>query len=314
MAAWRTSSSWVRACAKWREDFPMSPRRSLVGLIGANIMSSLSPALHEDAYVAAGIHGYYHLMDLDRLPGRRLEHLLEAVKAAGFDGINVTFPCKQAIIPLLDEISAEAKQIGAVNTVTISKDRRTVGYNTDRIGFGRNFKEGLGRASVEGKTAAVIGAGGAGRAVAFALIDLGAATVVIYDIDDARATSLVADLMRHYGARTRKSRSLADAVGGAAGVVNATPIGMANFVGCPVPLELLRADLWVADVVYTPMETQLIKSAEAKGARTLTGGGMCIHQAAESFRIFTGLQPDILRMHGTFAKALAARDRAPAAI
>jgi shikimate dehydrogenase len=291
----------------------MSARRSLVGLIGANIMSSLSPALHEDAFAAAGVHGYYHLMDLDRLPGRRLEHLLEAAKAAGFDGVNVTFPCKQAVIPLLDEMSSEAQQIGAVNSVTISNSGRTVGYNTDRIGFRRNFEEGLGRASVEGRTVVLVGAGGAGRAVAFALMDLGAASVVIHDTDTARATSLVADLMLHYGAsRARLSSSLGDAIAGAVGVANATPIGMTGFAGNPVPVELLHADLWVADVIYTPIETQLIKAAQAKGARTLTGGGMCVHQAAETFRLFTGLQPDVARMRATFARALAARDAAPA--
>jgi len=290
----------------------MSPPRSLVGLIGANIMSSLSPALHEDAFAAAGIRGHYHLMDLDRLPGRRLEHLLEAVKVAGFDGINVTFPCKEAVIALLDAMSAEAQQIGAVNTVTISATGRTVGYNTDRIGFRRNFEDGLGRASVEGKTAVLVGAGGAGRAVAFALMDLGAVTVVVHDRDDARAASLVSDLMLHCGAaRVRRARSLDDAIAGAAGLVNATPVGMAGFPGNPVPLELLRADLWVADVIYTPIETPLISSARAKGARTLTGGGMCVHQAAETFRLFTGLQPDLERMHSTFAKALAARDAGP---
>ena len=289
----------------------MTTRRTLVGLIGTNIMSSLSPALHEDAFAAAGVRGHYHLMDLDRLPGRRLEHLLDAAKAAGFAGVNVTFPCKQAVIPLLDDLSSEAQQIGAVNTVTITNDGRTAGYNTDRAGFRRNFEKGLGRPCVEGKTVVLVGAGGAGRAVAFALVDLGAATVVVHDTDTGQATSLVADLMLHYGAsRARLCTSLSDAIGAAAGAVNATPIGMTGFAGNPVPVEILRPDLWVADVIYTPIETQLIKAARAKGARTLTGGGMCVHQAAEAFQLFTGLQPDLARMHETFAKALASRDAA----
>jgi quinate/shikimate dehydrogenase (NAD+) len=291
----------------------MSARRSLVGLIGANIMGSLSPVLHEDAFAAAGIHGYYHLMDLDRLPGSRLEDLLAAVKAAAFDGINVTFPCKQAIIPLLDAMSTEAQQIGAVNTVTIAADGRTTGHNTDRGAFRRSFEDELGQVSVESKTTVVVGAGGAGRAVAFALMDLGAATVVVYDADAARATSLVADLVRHHGDSSgRLAGSLADAISAAAGVVNATPIGMAGFPGNPVPADALRADHWVADIIYTPIETQLIQAARAKGARTLTGGGMCVYQAAEAFRLFTGLPPDTKRMHRTFAQALAARDAAPA--
>ena len=280
----------------------MSARRSLVGLVGANIMGSLSPALHEDAFAAAGIHGYYHLMDLDRLPGRRLESLLSAVKAAAFDGINVTYPCKQAIMPLLDEVSAEAQQIGAVNCVTIAASGRTTGYNTDRGGFRRSFEEGLGQAHAQAKAAVV-----------FALMDLGAATVLVHDTDTARASSLVADLMLHYGpARAQLAGSLRDAIAAAAGVVNATPIGMAGFPGNPVPAGALRAQQWVADIIYTPIETQLIKAARAKGARTLTGGGMCVHQAAEAFRLFTGLAPDTGRMHRAFATALAARDAAPA--
>lgn len=245
----------------------MNGRRKLVGLIGANIMRSLSPALHEDAFAAAGIHGYYHLMDLDRLPGRDLQGLLAGVKAAAFDGINVTFPCKQSIIPLLDEMSIEAQQIGAVNTVTISANGRTTGYNTDRSGFRRSFEEGLGRASVEGKAAVVVGAGGAGRAVAFALMDLGAAPVHVHDTDTSRATSLVADLMLYYGAsRASLALSVTEGISAAVGVVNATPMGMTGFPGNPVPVGELRADHWVADVIYTPIETQLIRSARAKGA------------------------------------------------
>jgi quinate/shikimate dehydrogenase (NAD+) len=293
----------------------MSGRRILVGLVGANILKSLSPALHEDAFGAVGIRGHYHLMDLDRLQGRRLEQVFGAIKTAGFDGINVTFPCKQAIIPLLDEVSAEARQIGAVNTVTISESGRTVGYNTDRIGFRRNFEEGLGRAAIEDQVAVLVGAGGAGRAVGFALMDLGVARVVVYDTDTARAAALVADLMLHHGAsRCRLANSLTDAFADAAGVVNATPVGMLGIPGNPVPVASLRPELWVADVIYTPMETLLIKAARARGARVLTGGGMCVQQAVETFRLFTGLVPDVARMHKTFATALAARDAAIASV
>lgn len=291
----------------------MTRPRCLVGLIGANIMRSLSPALHADAFAAAGIDGYYHLMDLDRLPGRRLEDLLAAARTAGFAGLNVTFPCKQAVIPLLDELSSEARQIGAVNTVTIAPSGRTTGYNTDCSGFRRNFEEGLGRASVEGKTVVLVGAGGAGRAVAFALAELGAATVLVHDVDAAQAGSLIADLVLHCGAaRARMAGSLPDAIASAAGVVNATPIGMTGFPGVPLPVETIGAHHWVADVIYTPIETELIKAARARGARTLTGGGMCVHQAVDAFRLFAGLEPDVARMHRTFATALAERDAAPA--
>src|SRR6266540_2064171 len=109
-------------------------QRILVGLIGANIQKSLSPALFEDACTAVGIRGHYHLMDLERLAGRNLEDLLRAARAAGFCGVNVTYPCKEAVLPLLADVSAEARQVGAVNTVTISPDGKTKGHNTDRIG------------------------------------------------------------------------------------------------------------------------------------------------------------------------------------
>jgi shikimate dehydrogenase len=289
----------------------MFNRQALIGLIGANIMKSLAPALHIDAFAAAGIAGHYHLMDVDQLPGRSAQGLLDAVKTAGFLGVNITFPFKQQIIPLLDELSAEARQTGAVNTVTIATNGRTVGYNTDRSGFRLSFEDGLGRAFAEGKTAVLVGAGGAGSAVAFALMDLGLGTLLIHDTDTARAAALAADVGRHFGvARCRVAERLSDEIAAADGVVNATPIGMAGFPGNPVPIEALRANHWVADVIYTPIETDLIRAAAAKGARVLTGGGMCVHQAVDAFRLFTGITPDAARMHRSFAAALLARDKA----
>lgn len=291
----------------------MSMPRSLVGLIGANILRSLSPPLHEDAYAAIGMRGHYHLMDLDALPGRTLEGLLQAAKLAGFAGLNITYPCKEAVIPLLDDVSPEAAQIGAVNTVTFDAHGRTTGHNTDRIGFRRSFEEELGREAAEGKTAVLVGAGGAGRAVAFALLDLGIASLQIFDIDAHRAANLVADLMRHVEPRRCQLVNDLASVPGADGVVNATPLGMLGHPGNPLPVKLLRPSLWVADVIYTPLETELILKARKLGCRTLTGGGMCVHQAAEAFRLFSGQVPDLPRMHKVFAKALAARDQSMAA-
>jgi shikimate dehydrogenase len=291
----------------------MSGRKVLVGLIGANIMKSLSPALHRDAFAATGIDGYYHLMDVDVLPGRQLPELLDAVKAAGFAGTNVTFPFKQRVLALLDAVDPEAAQIGAVNAVTIAPDRRTVGYNMDRRGFRRSFEEGLGRASAEGASVVLVGAGGAGRAVAFALMDLGATVVVIHDQDNARAAALVGDLTKYYGAsRSRLAGDLEREIATADGVVNATPVGMQGILGNPVPVSPLHGGQWAADVIYTPIETEFIKAAAAKGARVLTGGGMCVHQAAEAFRLFAGMEPDVARMRQTFLHALHAREAAMA--
>ena len=157
----------------------------------------------------------------------------------------------------------------------------------------------------------LIGAGGAGRAVAFALMDLGAGVIVIHDRDGARANALNADLGRHYGkSRCRVTTDLERDIAAAHGVVNATQVGMRGFPGNPVPISALKASHWAADVIYTPIETEFIEAAAAKGCRVLNGGGMCVHQAIAAFRLFTGVEPDVARMNRAFAAALAARERA----
>jgi quinate/shikimate dehydrogenase (NAD+) len=289
----------------------VSKRRILLGLIGANIMGSLSPALFADAFVAAGIDGFYHLMDVDCLRERRLPQLLDAIKAAGFAGTNITYPFKQDILPLLDTVDPEAAQIGAINTVAIAPDGRTTGYNFDRRGWRHSFEESLGPGSAQGANVVQVGAGGAGRAVAFALMDLGVALLVLHDRDGARANALCSDLAKYYGASCcRVARDLERELAAADGVVNATQMGMRGFPGNPVPVSALKSSHWVADVIYTPIETEFIKAAAAKGARMLSGGGMCAHQAVEAFRLFTGITPDVTRLHSVFAAAYKVREAA----
>ena len=289
----------------------MSRRRILLGLIGANVMGSLSPALFADAFAAAGIDGFYHLIDVDRLRERRLPQLLDAIKAAGFAGANITYPFKQDILPLLDAVDPEAAQIGAINTVAIAPDGRTTGYNFDRRGWHRSFEESLGAGSARGATVVQVGAGGAGRAVAFALMDLGVALLIVHDRDGGRANALCADLAKYFGAsRCRVARDLASEITAANGVVNATQMGMRGFPGNPVPPSALKLSHWAADVIYTPVETEFIKAAAARGARVLSGGGMCVHQAVEAFRLFTGVTPDVARLHRAFAAAYDARETA----
>ena len=293
----------------------MTSGRFLLGLIGSNIMKSLSPAMQEDALAAAGLSGHYHLMDLDRLTGRTLADVFNAAKAVGFKGFNVTFPVKQAVMPLLDQISLGAQQIGAVNTVTIGDDGRTHGHNTDRIGFLRGFEEGLGHACIQGKPVLLIGAGGAGRAVAFALMDLGASDLVIHDVDPNRAAALTADITKHYrDARCTVTSGLpGDLVAhahAAVGIVNATPIGMIGSLGIPAPPDAILPTHWVADIIYTPLQTEFIRLARSTGAKVLTADGMSVHQATEAFRLFTGQAADVTRMRQTFMSALAKRDEA----
>lgn len=282
----------------------------LIGLIGANIQLSLSPALFEDFCAAQGRRGHYHLMDTDLLPGRGPRDLLAAARTAGFAGVNVTYPFKEAVVALLDEVSDEARQIGAVNTVTIDRDGNTRGYNTDRTGFRRSFEETFGRDAVAGKTAVLVGAGGAGRAVAFALFDLGVATLLINDRNETQADGLLAALTAHFGPdRCRLERDPVSALATAAGLVNATPVGMTGFPGLPISARTIQARHWVADVIYSPLETALLEAARAQGARVMGGAGMCVHQAVEAYRLFTGLTPDVARLHRTFAAAAAERER-----
>jgi shikimate dehydrogenase len=289
----------------------VTKRRILVGLIGRNIQGSLSPTLFADAFAAAGIDGFYHLMDADRLPNRRLAELLDAIKTAGFAGANITYPFKQDVLPLLDAIDPEAAEVGAINTVAIAQDGRSTGYNFDRHGWRDSFAESLGADSARGKTVVLIGAGGAGRAVAFALMDLGVGTLVLHDLDLGRAKALAADVAKHYGAaRCHLTGDLERDVAAADGIVNATQTGMTGFPGNPVPVAAIRPTHWAADVIYTPAETEFLKAAAAKGARTLNGSGMVVHQAAAAFRCLTGETADIAHLYRAFAKGLAARDAA----
>ena len=289
------------------------PQRILVGLIGGNILKSLSPALFEQTCRSIGIEGHYHLMDLEVLPGRTLDTIISACRTAGFSGTNITYPCKEAVLPLLDEVTPEARQIGAVNAVVISRDGRTVGHNTDRIGFRRAFEARFGADAARGRTVILVGAGGAGRAVAFALLDLGINALLIHDTRPQAAERLV-DAVRRAGGRGRAAvvADVAAALPDAAGIVNATPIGMSGIPGNPLPTHAVSACHWVADVIYTPLETDGLKLARARGASVMGGAGMCVHQAAETFRLFTGRTPDTERMQVIFEAAAGGRsERVP---
>ena len=197
-------------------------------------MGSLTPALFADAFASAGINGFYHPMDVDRLPGRRLGQLLDAMKTVGCAGSNITLPFKQDIHRLRCEEFA-GRQVGVINTVAIAPDGRTTGYNFDRIGFRRSFEESFGRSSAENATVVQVGAGGAGRAVAFAMMDLGVATLIIHDSDGARANAIMSDLATYFGAaRCRITSDLERDIASEDRGLNVTQVGMRGFPGNPV--------------------------------------------------------------------------------
>ncbi|WP_248799428.1 shikimate dehydrogenase [Pseudomonas sp. MWU13-2105] len=268
----------------------------LAGLIGAGIQASRTPALHEREGDAQGLRYLYRLIDLDplQLDSNALPELLLAAERMAFTGLNITFPCKQAIIPLLDELSPEARGIGAVNTVLL-KDGKRVGHNTDCLGFAEGFRRGLKGVALQ--RVVQMGAGGAGAAVAHALLGEGVGQLTIFDVDNSRAQSLADNLNQHFaGGRARAGGDLPTAMAQADGLVNTTPMGMAKLPGMPVPLELLRAELWVAEIVYFPLETELLRNARALGCRTLDGGTMAVFQAVKAFELFSGVTADSQRM------------------
>src|SRR5437660_12594611 len=280
-----------------REDRGAAARSVLVGLIGSGIQASRTPPMHEREGAAQGLAYVYKIIDLDTLglTAAALPELLTAARRFGFAGLNITHPCKQAVIPLLDDLSPDARALGAVNTVVFGRDGRAVGHNTDWSGFAEAFRRTL--ADVARRRVVQFGAGGAGAAVAHALLTLGVDELSLVDTDRGRSERLAQDLCGRFGTgRARAADDVARAVRAADGIVNTTPLGMAKYPGLPLARELLRPELWVADIVYFPLETALLARARALGCRTMGGGGMAVFQAADAFRLFSGREPDAERM------------------
>ena len=286
-----------------REHADLARGALLVGLVGSGIGPSLSPALHEGEARRLGVRYRYRRIDLAdwELPPEAVGDILAITRDAGYRGLNITHPCKQAVLPHLDELSADAEALGAVNTV-VFEDGRAIGHNTDWSGFTRGLAVGLPGAGLA--SVVLLGAGGAGAAVAHGLLTAGAGTVRIFDLDRHRGEALASSLRARFGAARASAghgdADLAAAVGAATGLVHATPTGMAEHPGLPLPADLLRRHLWVAEVVYRPLDTALVTTARARGCRVLDGGRMFAFQAAQGFKLFTGEEPDVDRMLSHF--------------
>src|SRR6478609_7292058 len=277
-------------------------KKLLTGLIGAPIAHSASPAMHERAAEALGLRGHYQLIEVAGADAAGLRMMLEGVRRLGFAGVNVTYPYKEAVVPLLDELAPGAAAMGAVNTVVV-RDGRLIGHNTDTTGFERAIGD-LVAGSNHGPVA-LIGAGGVGKAIAFALANLGVVEISIFDADRVKAERLAMQLRGRMEARV--ADDVANALQSAAGVVNGTPVGMLPDRGMAVPEALLHRDLWVADAVYTPLWTPLLVAAKAKGASVMTGRELAIYQAADAFELFTGLKPSVAAIGNAFDGVMASR-------
>ena len=277
----------------------------LVGLIGAGIQRSLSPALQEEEARQHGLRLHYQLIDIaaagvgtEALPG-----LIQAVRIMGFAGLNITYPCKQLVMPLLDALSEEARAIGAVNTV-VREGERLVGYNTDGPGWAWGFKRALPRADLS--RVVLLGAGGAGAAVGYAALGLGVSELMIFDADPSRAVALASHLRAQFpGRKIAAAQNLQNALTPASGLIHCTPTGMTGHPGMPLDASLLRASMWVSEIVYFPLETELLKAARRAGCATADGGHMNVGQAIRGFKLFTGRDADAARMDAHFRRLVA---------
>lgn len=278
----------------------------LVGLVGEGIRHSLTPPMHLAEAAHLGLDYDYRVLDLLQLglsPNATPDLILRA-RDEGYSALNVTFPCKQLVIPVLDELSSEAERLDAVNLV-LFRDGRMIGHNTDWTGFRAAFEDGLGGAPRE--SVVQVGIGGAGAATAYALLSVGAQRLLLSDRDVERAER-VARKYRAWFPDQHLSVSAVDDLAGplssADGVLNATPMGMAQHPGVSFDVMELSPGAWVADIVYVPIETELLRAARAAGHRVLDGGRMAVGQAADSIRLITGLEPDPDRMRGHFLELL----------
>jgi len=285
-------------------------RRSiLAGLLGRGVGPSLTPELHEREAARQGLRYVYKTVDLDdgQLDPEHLRDLLRSAVELGFDGLNVTHPIKQAMVPLVDRVSPEVAAIGALNTIVVS-DGQTFGHNSDVTGFTSAFRDGL--PDVDLGEVLLLGAGGAGTAVAHALAALGVHRLLIADPDTRRVAALVDSLRRtphEVQPEPVPPHDVPAALAHVQGLVNASPVGMTgHHPGSPVDTSGLRPDLWVADIVYRPLYTVLLRDAHARGCRTLSGAGMAVHQAADTFELITGRPAHRADMFGDFDELVAA--------
>ena len=278
------------------------PESVLLGLIGAPIAHSASPAMHEAAAAALGLRCFYHLIEVAGADARRLRVMLDGLAALKFAGVNVTYPYKEAVVPLLDELAPSAAKVGAVNLIAV-RGERLIGFNTDCSGFARALKRVIG--DIRGQAVALIGAGGVGKAIGVALAEASAGDIRIVDPVPGKAATLAEAL----GA-ARACAGAADALDGAAGLVNASAVGMLPSRDFPVPRALLRRELWVADAVYQPLWTPLLAAARDKGAATMTGRELAVDQAIDAFEIFTGRTASRAVLEQAFDEVIRRRDAA----
>jgi shikimate dehydrogenase len=254
--------------------------------------------MHEAEGKAQGLDYSYRLIDTAGMERPDLGALLADAEAKGFAGVNVTHPFKQQVLSHVTERAPETERVGASNTILFTARGRTA-HNTDYLGFLHAFRSELGEKPKS--RVLLLGAGGAGRAVGLALAEAGVRHLLIRDSNVAAAERLAADIETQFPDAKAETIAEADLAGVRPdGIVNATPVGMVRHPGMPIARGLLEHRPWVADIVYFPLETELLKAAREVGCATMSGRGMAVMQAVKAFALFTGVEADPDRMAGTF--------------
>jgi shikimate dehydrogenase len=266
----------------------------------------MSPLLHIEAGRLCGLEvSYERLVPADM--ALSFEAVFERCRQSGFRGINITFPYKERVIPLVRIDAPEVSRIGACNTVLFS-DARAAGYNTDYSGFVSAYR-GVFAGRGPG-TVAMAGAGGVGKAVGFALAGLGCTRLRLYDPNRARATALAQSIDAvDAGMGVDVCGSLGEAARGADGLINCTPLGMAGHPGTAVPAALMVGKKWAFDAVYTPVETEFLKKARTAGLAVMSGYELYFHQGVDAFRLFTGREVDQTALRDVLAEPETERAR-----
>ncbi len=275
-------------------------------LVGQGIGASLTPEMHAAEGRALGLAYSYGRFDTALSPWRErsLAQILAHAEAKGYAGLNITHPFKSEVPSLVDQCSSVVDRLGAANTV-VFRDGRRFAFNTDHSGFHRAFEASA--ADLPRGHVLLIGAGGAGPAVAMALLDSKVGTLEVFDTSPGKAEQLIARMQPAYPDASMKAHThlpSPDLLMALDGMVNATPVGMDSHPGVALDPRLLATSAWIADIVYFPRETELLRRANLRGMRILPGTGMALYQAVGAFELITGHVPDADRMAATLDAAL----------
>ncbi|NQZ32985.1 MAG: shikimate dehydrogenase [Oceanospirillaceae bacterium] len=271
-----------------------------LGLIGLSIKKSSSPQMHHLLGELNKLSLIYRLHEPKENSNAAFSTTLKALRERNYQGVNITYPFKQIALEYCDCVDEAVHLVGATNTLKIS-EQSIQGFNTDYSGFIRAYQHRLG--SLAAGKVLLIGAGGVGRAIAFALFKLGATQVVIYDLNQQAADSLALALNEAgFVANTLDAASLTKEAQGCNGLINCTPVGHYTMLGLPIEVAAIGNQQWAFDAVYTPLDTQFLQECAQEGLRIVTGFDLFYYQALNAFEIFTGIEVDAVEVMEEYSR------------